>query len=117
MGITRNPNLVLGSKTIISKPVITDSGEKLFIAVESTHNCLKGSFLYMLQETIEPSLFESVRQYDGHILQYIQSEASHGLSHALEAADLTFSIAQEPEYKGKLTTGDFVVMRHAGTIT
>jgi hypothetical protein len=66
----------------------------------------------MLNEKITPSLDEQIKQHDSFILQYIQnSEAAHGLDHALKTADLAFEIAQEPEYSGKISIDDLVVLR------
>ncbi len=63
---------------------------------------------------LQQPLNETLTQHDRHIMEYLQTEASHGLTHATETANLTFHIAQEPEYSGHITTDELKMLRHAG---
>lgn len=70
----------------------------------------------MQPEIGKVSQYERICEHDPQILTYLQNEASHGLSHSLETADLTFSIGQSPEYSGRMSDDDLIVLRHAGLL-
>ncbi|NMB56488.1 HD domain-containing protein [Candidatus Beckwithbacteria bacterium] len=69
-----------------------------------------------MKDRVNPGLPEAIRRHDPEILQHLQTENSHGIPHAQETADLTFAIAQEPEYAKRTNTDDLIVLREAGLL-
>lgn len=53
---------------------------------------------------------------ESQIVQFIQTEASHGLEHAKQTAELTGAIAREPEYAGKIIPDERIMLQHAGLL-